>query len=127
MGNPVIDPQPAPIPSNGIVVRGTLIEVIADDEKTEVERDVLKDIVTRLEADEKKYGVPLTAENGRDADVDLYQELLDAMAYGTQTLLEAKDVKDANEKIEELAHLGVIAEKTRLRLVRRGVLPKTAP
>lgn len=41
----------------------------------------------------KKYGVALKSGNGRDAWVDMVQELMDALAYATQLHLEAPDEK----------------------------------
>lgn len=44
-------------------------------------RDVLDDMTARDLIGRAKYGVPLTAHNGRDQLVDAYQELLDAAVY----------------------------------------------
>lgn len=44
-------------------------------------RDVLDDMTARDATGRAKYGVPLTAHNGRDQLVDAYQELLDASVY----------------------------------------------
>lgn len=42
---------------------------------------VVADMRARDQVGRERYGVPLTAGNGRDQLVDLYQELLDAAAY----------------------------------------------
>lgn len=51
---------------------------------------VCEDIQARKEFGTKKYGEPLMANNGRDALVDLYQELLDGVQYLKQFLEERK-------------------------------------
>ena len=65
------DPQPDPVPANG-----------------DVWLVVLKDMEDRRQTGIKKYGTPLQAHNGRDALIDLYQELLDAVVYTRQLILE---------------------------------------
>lgn len=52
---------------------------------------VLVDLVKRAEDGKKKYGTYLQAHNGRDALIDLYQELLDACMYIRQLIEEGKD------------------------------------
>ncbi len=54
---------------------------------------VIKDIADRKTFGFKKYGVHLTAENGRDCRVDLYQELLDAVCY-MRVWLQSDDARD---------------------------------
>ena len=49
---------------------------------------VIEDMETRDLVGREKYGVPLQAGNGRDALLDLYQELLDAVVYTRQALEE---------------------------------------
>lgn len=51
---------------------------------------VLADIQARVEAGQKKYGTKLMTNNGRSADWDLYQELIDAVMYQRQKLLEVE-------------------------------------
>jgi hypothetical protein len=46
------------------------------------------DIQSRKELGIKRYGTVLQANNGRDALLDLYQELLDALMYCRQLLYE---------------------------------------
>ncbi len=54
----------------------------------DVEALVHKDLRARIDSGEKKYGERLTTHNGRDALLDLYQELLDAVVYLRQALYE---------------------------------------
>lgn len=49
---------------------------------------VIEDIRARKELGIRRYGVALQAHNGRDALLDLYQELLDATTYLRQLLEE---------------------------------------
>jgi hypothetical protein len=51
---------------------------------------VCADIMARNEMGVKKYGEALRANNGRDALVDLYQELLDGAQYIRQEIEERK-------------------------------------
>lgn len=49
---------------------------------------VQDDLEARLQVGIKRYGQPLQARNGRDALVDLYEELLDACVYIKQAIWE---------------------------------------
>ena len=49
---------------------------------------VVRDMMARDRVGRERYGVPLQPHNGRDALVDLYQELLDAVVYLRQHFLE---------------------------------------
>ena len=49
---------------------------------------VCADLEARIESGRKKYGERLTTHNGRDAQMDLYQEILDAVAYARQDMYE---------------------------------------
>ena len=53
-----------------------------------VSEEVKKDLDHRIELGIKRYGRPLETNNGRDALVDLYEELLDAVHYIKQLILE---------------------------------------
>jgi hypothetical protein len=53
---------------------------------------VLRDMLDRHEAGVAKYGTPLTADNGRDALVDAYQEALDLCVYLRQEIERRKAV-----------------------------------
>lgn len=54
----------------------------------EVTAQVIKDLEARKEQGIEKYGTPLQTHNGRRPLVDLYQELLDAVQYLKQHLME---------------------------------------
>ena len=49
---------------------------------------VIADIKKRKVQGKQKYGVPLRANNGRDALQDLYEELIDATQYIKQEMIE---------------------------------------
>lgn len=54
--------------------------------------EVVIDLCKRKDMGTAKYGTPLRTNNGRDPLVDLYQELLDAVVYLKQFLME-RDAK----------------------------------
>jgi len=49
---------------------------------------LISDIESRVASGEKKYGTRLKTDNGRNVDLDLYQEVLDAMNYSMQAFLQ---------------------------------------
>ncbi len=52
---------------------------------------VAEDIEARIRMGEKKYGTRLKSHNGRDAMLDLYQEVLDGINYSKQLVIEGRD------------------------------------
>jgi hypothetical protein len=60
--------------------------------KLKVADFVLADIQSRVDAGYKKYGTFLETDNGRDPLWDLYQELIDAIFYLRQEILERDKV-----------------------------------
>lgn len=54
---------------------------------------VITDLNERAEHGKKKYGQYLTAGDGRDHLIDLYQELMDAVMYLRQEIRERKRSK----------------------------------
>lgn len=79
--------------------------------------EMSSDIRDRDRYGAEKYGKRLRPFNGRDPEVDLYQELLDAIAYAVQALQEAspENHQDCLDKIIVLVEL---AENTRKRIGR---------
>jgi hypothetical protein len=65
---------------------------------------VIDDMRAKHEAGVAKYGTPLQAHNGRDALVDLYQELLDACAYVRQTIAERPARAPSVEALMDAQH-----------------------
>jgi len=57
--------------------------------------EVIKDLVARSDVGKVKYGTRLKVNNGRDALMDAYQELLDLTMYFKQMLIE-RDAKNEN-------------------------------
>lgn len=74
LGTPASDPQPAPSGNGQPVVDA-----------------VLADVQSRRDFGLQKYGTLLRTHNGRDAAWDLYQELLDAVMYLRQFILERQE------------------------------------
>ena len=52
---------------------------------------VMADMMQRVQSGLDSYGVPLQTDNGRNALQDLYEELLDAVMYVKQKLMEIED------------------------------------
>jgi hypothetical protein len=77
--------QPMPT-GNGIDVA---VEV-AKDLRVMGRDDIAEDTEARIRLGEKKYGTRLKTHNGRDAMLDLYQEILDGCNYAKQLVLENK-------------------------------------
>lgn len=73
------DPEPMPERGDKIVVD-----------------ELIKDIQDRKQFGFGKYGTYLMANNGRNALVDMYQELLDALIYCKQILIETENGKNIN-------------------------------
>jgi len=66
------------------------VEVANDLRKIGLEH-IAEDTEARIRLGEKKYGTRLKAHNGRDAMLDLYQEILDGCNYAKQLVIERKD------------------------------------
>lgn len=62
----------------------------ADPTRGNVQDLVIEDITERKRVGIERYGTPLQTFNGRDALIDLYQELLDAVMYTRQLIEERK-------------------------------------
>lgn len=73
------------------------------------------DLQNRIDFGTAKYKTPLKTHNGRDATIDGYQEVLDAIHYGTQDCMENPDI----EAIEDVKALIAIATRMRRRLDSR--------
>lgn len=63
---------------------------VADPSRGDVQSLVIADIEERRRVGIQRYGTPLQTFNGRDALIDLYQELLDAAMYTRQLIEERK-------------------------------------
>jgi len=67
--------------------------------------NIAEDTEARIRLGEKKYGTRLKAHNGRDAMLDLYQEVLDGINYAKQLVIENKDDDTFFRCLVELAGL----------------------
>lgn len=64
---------------------------VAKDLRTMGLEYIAEDTEARIRLGETKYGTRLKAHNGRDAMLDLYQEILDGCNYAKQLVIENKD------------------------------------
>jgi len=64
---------------------------VAKDLRARSLEHIAEDTEARIRLGEKKYGTRLKAHNGRDAMLDLYQEVLDGINYSKQLVIEDKD------------------------------------
>lgn len=71
------EPEPPPVDGEKIVVD-----------------ELIKDLHHRKQFGFGKYGTYLMSNNGRNALVDLYQELLDAVIYCKQIMIETENGKN---------------------------------
>lgn len=60
---------------------------------------VIEDMRARDRLGRERYGVPLQCHNGREALVDLYEELLDAVAYTRQAVEEGRQLREEVERL----------------------------
>lgn len=102
--NEAVAKLPAPHQDNeNIPVLETFIEPLQNSMKLvslsskEVLTQIIEDVTARSQEGLKKYGVMLKPHNGRNALVDLYQELLDANLYLTQHIAELGDALSDDE------------------------------
>ena len=90
--------QPAPSGDGIIVLEQVLRRLRAMEENRSLGPiayiSLVKDLKDRAEMGFKKYGTYLRTNNGRDPQVDMYQELLDALMYSTQALLEGNKLAE---------------------------------
>ena len=73
------------------VVPGTQAQPNPVGDGADVTKLVIGDLQRRSAMGEKKYGTALRLHNGRDALIDLYQELLDGVCYIRQKITEDVD------------------------------------
>jgi hypothetical protein len=65
--------------------------------------ELAEDIEARIRLGERKYGVRLKPHNGRDAMLDLHQELCDALVYSKQLEIEGREDDTFFNCLAELA------------------------
>lgn len=90
--------EPNPIPNKEVE---TWEEVIKDytvredwyppEKKETFQEEIIQLMRDRNEFGKKKYGTPIQAHNGRDNLTDAFQEMLDAVVYLKNQLLEKED------------------------------------
>lgn len=73
-----------------------------------VAKEVMADLIDRMEVGKKEYGVLLSTNNGRDALHDAYEEALDLACYLKQAMLERDDcTNNANSKLSSGGSQGI--------------------
>lgn len=89
---PTKTPRPGdqPLPKRGIgpSMHDLAIDDLRQHRLSAVAERALADLAERKRIGLERYGQPLQAYNGRDASLDLYQELQDAVVYARQWLEE---------------------------------------
>jgi hypothetical protein len=78
---------------------------VAKDLRTKGLEHIAEDTEARIRLGERKYGTRLKAHNGRDAMLDLYQEVLDGINYAKQLVMENKDDDTFYRHLVDLACL----------------------
>ncbi len=87
--------QPAPTDSAGPEVpRPGDQPLPTESDGPDVWAEIIDDMRRRRQTGLLRYGQPLRPDNGRDALRDLYEELLDALAYVMQTRLERDALRE---------------------------------
>jgi hypothetical protein len=89
---------------------------------------VIEDLVKRSEMGKEKYNTYLETFNGRDALMDLYQELLDACMYLRQTITERRKMEqNGKDFMTELGLGGDMDEEPTIAVDLDGTLAQYHP
>lgn len=83
--------MPCVVPTGPAITPMVIDDVRVHTSFTEIADKVVVDLKARETKGIANYGQSLHASNGRDALVDLYEELLDAVQYAKQVVVENKD------------------------------------
>lgn len=108
--------QPKPT-GEGLLVFPRLLNFFINlkEPSSKLEEQVIQDIVDRALVGKERYETFLRTENGRDARVDAYQELIDYCMYLMQLMLEMDPEEDDSDVrdmlIGCLVMLGTFREK----------------
>lgn len=81
--------QPEPTPAGGDHIHDLVVANLLSSPRPWGQQ-IARDVAARKQLGIERYGVPLQANNGRDALVDAYQEALDLLVYFEQVLVEGK-------------------------------------
>lgn len=120
MNEAVYTPQPLPLPGDKIVRE--LIHKYTGPASCNME--IVLDIDLKLAAGEKKYGSPLMTHNGRSADLDAYQDIIDTIVYSIQGYYEETREFRKAARLLEINSLLRNARSIRDRLVHDGILTR---
>lgn len=81
--------QPEPTPAGGDHIHDLVVANLLSSPRPWGQQ-IARDVAARKQLGIERYGVPLQANNGRDALVDAYQEALDLAVYFEQALVEGR-------------------------------------
>ena len=97
-----VTPQPPPKASEHS--QSVTVQLLRDLRKRGLGADnpIVQDFLMRRESGKEKYGTELETFNGRDSEVDAYQELSDAVIYYAQFRMERARCGDEDFTIETL-------------------------
>ena len=76
--------QPLPVPSDGPSMHDLVCADLDARWTHRLSTGIVSDLLARKQLGLERYGSLLQAHNGRDALLDLYEELLDALVYARQ-------------------------------------------
>lgn len=109
--------QPLPVPNDGPSMHDLVCaDLWRGGAAGKLEDAVMADLQARKQLGLERYGSLLQAGNGRDAMLDLYEELQDAAVYARQMQEEAGGVSPADAVYAEL--LTLLVDVRRLRDAR---------
>lgn len=110
-------PQPSDYPDVADLVVNDLGDFNRFPPPPGIKKLIAKDIMDRKEAGVAKYGMPLRPHNGRDAAMDLYQELLDAASYARQRIYELEPVMQSESPDTKKIQALMLTEKVYSRIL----------
>jgi len=127
---PATRPQPAPTPNGHRPVWETVLADLQSFHAAapaaalaalgDVPADLAADMAARDALGRARYGTPLQPFNGRDSFADCYQELLDAIVYARQALIDAGLPEDMHEVIEHEVYRTLLALAALVRAMLSG-------
>lgn len=80
--------QPLPVPNDGPSMHDLVCADLEARWTARLSPGIVSDMQARKQLGLERYGCLLQKNNGRDAKLDLYEELLDAVAYAKQVQVE---------------------------------------
>ena len=107
MRKSLIAPEPPPTPNAQPAVWPTVVQEYITVRGSFAKLTVVELMQQRDAQGRAKYGVPLQPHNGRDATIDLVQELLDACAYLQQLQMEGRPLESYTNCLRDALFAGI--------------------